>query len=159
MLRYTVLEEAYWHTDKTATPVIICSNCYNLGPMAVSHAITSQPLLISTQASSASQSTFSTTILQHLASGFWKVLRPARQKWHFYPNSETWLLPHSERILGKGAGWVLGESSSPEGGGREAPQGSGHSLELPEFKKLWTLLSDTGFEFWLVLCGAKCCNQ
>lgn len=53
--------------------------------MAVSHAITSQPLLISTQASSASQSTFSMTILQHLASGFWKVLRPARQKWHFYP--------------------------------------------------------------------------
>lgn len=158
MLRYTVLEEAYWHTDKTATPVIICSNCYNLGPMAVSHAITFQPLLTSTQASSASQSTFSTTISTWPLASEKCFSQPGRNGIST-PHSETWLLPHSDRILGKGAGWVLGESSSPEGGGHEAPQGSGHSLELPEFKKLWTLLSDTGFEFWLVLCGAKCCNQ
>lgn len=30
-----------------------------------------------------------------------------------------WRLPHSDWV-GKGAGWVLGESSSPEGGGHEA---------------------------------------
>ncbi len=36
----------------------------------------------------------------------------------------------------------------------QAPQGNGHDPELPEFE-VHLALSDIGFEFWVVLCGAR----
>lgn len=36
-----------------------------------------------------------------------------------------------------------------------AAQGSGHGPESQSSGSVWTLLSDIGFEFWVVLCGAK----
>ena len=40
--------------------------------------------------------------------------------------------------------------------GMEQPaQGSGHGLECWSSGSVWAALSDTGFGFWVVLCGIK----
>ena len=50
------------------------------------------------------------------------------------------------------SGWGLGKGSSPEGGWalEWAAQGSGHGTMFPSSRSVWTVLSDTGFGFWVV---------
>jgi len=54
--------------------------------------------------------------------------------------------------------WVLGSGSAPEG--------CGHGTGSPEVcwvtnpscwssRSIWTMLSDIGFDVWVVLCGAR----
>ena len=55
------------------------------------------------------------------------------------------------------SGWLSRKGSSPEGGQAlaQAPQGSGHSLKLPQFKKhLDSALIHT-VNFLVVLCGDR----
>ena len=40
-------------------------------------------------------------------------------------------------------------------GMEQAAQGSGHGPKCHSSRSIWTALSDIGFGFWVVLCGAK----
>lgn len=60
-----------------------------------------------------------------------------------------------ELCQGRGS-WGLGTGSAAEGVGMErAAQGSGYGPECQRSGSVWTLLSDIGFGFLVVLCDPE----
>lgn len=75
------------------------------------------------------------------------------KKWHLF-----FMEPQRR---GGSSGWVLGKRFFPE---KVVGQWNRHAremvmaLSLPEFKnalRVWTMLSDIGFKYWVILCGAR----
>ena len=60
-----------------------------------------------------------------------------------------------ELCQGRGS-WVSGEGSAPEGGQawNRLPRTVVMAPSCQSSRSVWTTLSDVGFGFWVVLCGA-----
>jgi len=60
-----------------------------------------------------------------------------------------------------GSAWESGKGSSPEGvqAWNRLPRAVGMALSWQSSRSIWTALSDIGFEFWVVLCGASSCSM
>jgi len=60
-----------------------------------------------------------------------------------------------------GSGWVLGKDYPPESGWAQKrfPRAVDMALGCWSSRSIWAVLSGTGFDFWMVLRGAKSWTQ